>query len=441
MKILFTISILLLLQSCSFDNKTGIWKSETRISKSDKDSFKQFKNISITGDSFKKEINIKNNYIFKLPNISENDEWTDIFYDRSNNTKNFKYDFLNQKLFKSKKLTRSNINDHILYENGNIITSDQIGNINIFSLNNKKIKTRFNFYKKRFKKNIKKLNLIVENNIIYASDNLGYLYSFDYENNKILWAKNFKIPFRSNLKIFKDKLILSNQNNQLFFINKNTGDVLKLIPTEETIVKNKFVNNISLNDEFTFFLNTYGSLYSIDNSTMEVNWFLNLNQSLETNPGNLFFGNKLINNSNTLVVSTNKYTYIMDSNNGRIISKINFSSSVKPIIIGNYLFAISKNDLLISMNINKGEVIYSLDLNKKISEFLNTKKKKAQFKDILMANNKLLIFLQNSYVLDFTVDGNLENIIKLPSKLKSQPMIINGKMIYFDFKNKVSVLN
>ena len=50
----------------------------------------------------------------------------------------------------------------------------------------------------------------------------------------------------------------------------------KLIPTEETIVKNKFRNNISANNEFLFFLNTFGSLYSIDNKKMKINWFINL---------------------------------------------------------------------------------------------------------------------------------------------------------------------
>ena len=57
-------------------------------------------------------------------------------------------------------------------------------------------------------------------------------------------------------------------------------NILKLIPTEETIVKNKFINNISLNKIITFFLNTYGSLYSVDNKKMQINWFINLNQSL-----------------------------------------------------------------------------------------------------------------------------------------------------------------
>ena len=87
MKILLIISILFLFQGCSFDNKSGIWKSETSISRIDKDAFEQFKRISITEDSLKKEISIENNYIFNLPSSSENDKWNDIFFNQSNNTK------------------------------------------------------------------------------------------------------------------------------------------------------------------------------------------------------------------------------------------------------------------------------------------------------------------------------------------------------------------
>ena len=199
---------------------------------------------------------------------------------------------------------------------------------------------------------------------------MGYLYSLDYYNKKILWAKNFKIPFRSNLKIFKDKLILSNQNNHLYFINKNNGNILKLIPTEETVVKNKFINNISLDNESTFFLNTFGSLYSVDNNKMQINWFINLNQNSNINPSDLFLGNKIVNTKDKIIVSTNYFTYIIDNNTGSILYKKKFSSLIKPLIINNYLFLISKNDFLISLNLNTGKIIYSFDINKKISEFL-----------------------------------------------------------------------
>ena len=74
-------------------------------------------------------------------------------------------------------------------------------------------------------------------NIIYISDNIGYLYAFDYNKKKILWAKDYKIPFRSNLKLFKDKIIIANQNNDLFIFNKFNGEILRFIPTEEKSLK------------------------------------------------------------------------------------------------------------------------------------------------------------------------------------------------------------
>ncbi len=441
MKILFISFIFVILLSCSFDKKTGIWKNDSNIEIENNDGFSQFEDLIIVNSPFKKEIKIKDGFRFIIPESYSNLEWTDIFYNQYNNSKNFKFSELNRKSFRSGKNTKHKLDDYILYENDNVISTDQSGNINVYSLSNKKEILKFNFYKKKFKKNLKILNIIVEKNVIYVSDNLGYLYSLDYYNKKILWAKNFKIPFRSNLKIFKDKLILSNQNNQLYFVNKNNGDILKLIPTEETIVKNKFINNISLDDESTFFLNTFGSLYSLDNNKMRINWFINLNENSNINPSDLFLGNKLVNTKDKIIVSTNNFTYIIDNNTGSILYKKKFSSLIKPLVINNYLFLISKNDFLISLNLNTGKIIYSFDINKKISEFLNTKKKRAEFKNILMLNGKIFIFLKNSYVIVFELNGNIEKIMKLPFKMNSAPILIQDSLIFFDFNNKISVIN
>ena len=234
---------------------------------------------------------------------------------------------------------------------------------------------------------------------------------------------------------------MSNQNNNLYYINKTNGDLLKLIPTEETIVKNKFINNISLDSNSTFFLNTFGSLYSIDNKRMTINWFINLNQNSNINPTDLFLGNKLINTKDKIVVTTNYFTYIMDSNTGSILHKKKFSSTIKPLIVNNYLFLISKQNFLISIDLNTGKLIYSYDINKKIANFLNTNKKRAEFKNIFMINNKLFLFLKNSYVIVFELSGNIEKIYKLPFKLNSQPILIEDNLIFFDLNNKISIVN
>ncbi len=441
MRIFIIFFVFIILQSCSFDNKSGIWKSESNVSTENIDDFSQFKDLITTNSPYKNELKIKKGFNFNLSSLYSNSEWTDILYNQYNSSENFTFSDLNRKTFRSKKITKHNIDDHVLYESDNIISSDQAGNINVYSLTDKTNLLKFNFYKKKYKKNKKKLNLIVEKSIIYVSDNLGYLYSLDYNTKKIIWAKNFKIPFRSNLKIFENKLIVSNQNNQLFYIDKNNGDILKLIPTEETTIKNRFINNISLDDKSTFFLNTFGSLYSIDNTRMQINWFINLNETSNRNPSDLFLGNKLINTKDRIVVTTNYFTYVMDSSSGTILYKKNFSSFIKPLVISNYLFLISKNDFLISLNLKTGNIIFSHNINRKISDFLNTKKKKAEFKNIFMINSKIYIFLKNSFVLVFNLKGDIEKIMRFPIKLNSELILIKDSIIFFDSNNKISVVN
>jgi outer membrane protein assembly factor BamB len=441
MKFLFIVIILIIFQGCSFDNKTGIWTNEQRSTGKSYDVFKEFKKISASNKLFNKIITLDKDLILDLPSPIKNFEWKDVYYKQSNNFQNFKYNDRNQLIFNSKKLTKYEVNDLILFENNNLIICDQKGNIIVFSVNENKIISKFNFYKKKFKKIPKLLNFIIQDDIIYISDNIGYLYAYNYKINKIIWAKDYKIPFRSNLKLSKNKLIASNQNNNLYFFDKNTGAILKLIPTEETTIKNKFVNNLSIGADSLFFLNSYGSLYSLDIDSMRINWFLNLNKSLNLNPGNLFFGNQIVYSNNKIVVSSNTNTYILDANNGSIISEQNLSSIIKPFILDNYVFLITSNHLLVSMNLNNGQIIYSNDINEQVAKFLKIKKKKVDFKNLSFANNDIFIFLSNSFILKFANNGLLKDVVRLPSKINTQPIFVDNSILFLNNKNKLSIVD
>lgn len=441
MKLFLALTIIILLQSCSFDNKTGIWKNDNQVTKKSNDIFKEFTTLSTETEVFKKIQPIKKNYKFKLSSARNVSQWSDIYSSNNNSFKHFKYKNLNNIIFKSKKITKHKINKYILYENENVILSDQKGNLIVFSINENQIIRKINFYKKKHK-NIKKiLNYIIKNNIIYVSDNLGYLYAYDYNKDQILWAKNHKVPFRSNLKIFKNKLIAVDQSNKLIIINKDKGVTYRSVPTEETTIKNKFINNLSMNNRSIYLLNTYGSLYSLNKQSMRANWFLNFNQSIDINPSNLFQGNEIINNDEIIVITSNNSTYILDAFTGSTLYKKNFTSVIKPLLINNYLFLITKNNLLIALNVNNGKIIYSYDINQKISEFLDTKKKTATFKQVMMIDEKIFIFLKNSYILKLNVDGTLEEIVKLPGKLNTYPMIIDNTLLYLNYKNKLLIVN
>ena len=442
MKLLNALLILFFLNSCSFDDKSGIWKNENDNIKEKKDIFKDFKKVTSFEESFNKIIPFSKKTIIQISKPVISEKWNDIHYDFNNNLKNFQYNDVYQVILKSKKLSKYKVNNYLLFSNNHLIINDEKGNIIIYSINKRKIITKFNFYKKKYKKIKKILNLIVEKDIVYISDNLGYLYAINYKTGNIIWAKNYKIPFRSNLKIINDQLIAANQNNYLYFFNKKNGESIKFIPTEETIIKNSFINNLSIdNEKSIFFLNTYGSLYSIDIKTLKINWFINLNQSTDINPSNLFDSVEIVSNKSKVLISSTNKTFIIDSKLGLIIDKFNFSPLFKPIINKNYVFLITKNNLLISIDLNTSKILYSLDINDQIANFLNLNKKEVKIKSFMLVNNEIIIFLKNSYILNFKINGTLRSVRKLPFKLISFPIIIDNSFYFLNNKNKLIIMN
>ena len=106
----FLLLIFLFILNCSFDNKSGIWKNESLISKDDNDIFREFKKLAITYSPFKKIVKTPNNFEFKVPVLVNAIEWNDIFFSDTNNLLNLKYSKLNKQNFRSKKISRKNIN-------------------------------------------------------------------------------------------------------------------------------------------------------------------------------------------------------------------------------------------------------------------------------------------------------------------------------------------
>ena len=440
MKIFLASILLIILSSCSFDNKTGIWKNSNEANLKKEERFQDFETLYTKTKSFNALIDFNNNLEIILDPIKSNLKWTEEYYNSSNNLANFSYKNLNELIFKSRKLSSYKTKDRLLYDNQKAIVTDDKGNIIVYSVENQQIILKYNFYKKKFRKIKKNLNIIIEENTIYIGDNFGYLYALDYATGRLLWAKNYKIPFRSNLKIIGKKLLIADINNSLYFINKENGEKLKIIPTEETIIKNNFINSLASNKDSLFYLNTYGSLYHIDSRGV-IKWFINLNQSLDINPSNLFYSNPIVLNQDKLIVSTDLYLYILNSKTGSIFSKIAITSFLKPIISGKNLFLITKDNLLVCINLDTGEIIYSIDISQNIANFLDTKKKSINIKSLAIVNNDLFLFLSNSYLVKFTSDGKIKNIHKLSSKLRSFPAFINDSIVYLNDKNKLIIIN
>ena len=93
------------------------------------------------------------------------------------------------------------------------------------------------------------------------------------------------------------------------------------------------------------------------------------------------------------------------------------------------------------MSLKDGEIIYSHEINQKVGEYLNTKKKNLKVKNMMMINNNIFLFLENSYVIKLNLRGEIKDVLKLPSYLRSKPIIINNSLIYLNNKNKLLIVD
>ena len=103
-------------------------------------------------------------------------------------------------------------------------------------------------------------------------------------------------------------------------------------------------------------------------------WYINLNRSADITLSNLFLGSKISYYKNNVLLSSNENFYIIKSKTGSIVSKKNFSSSLRPLIYNDYVFLITKNNFSIVMKLSDGEIIYSYDIPKRLAELLVKKR-------------------------------------------------------------------
>ena len=438
---LYLIFLVLLLNNCSFDNKTGIWTGSKNVSKKKdvKDSnieliFK--KQNEIIKD---KELPLKQNLKLERPILFT--DWNQSYQNKSNYIGNVS--FFNEGNYKKfSNISKSKVNKNILVNKDNLFFSDIKGNIGVFSLTDNKLIYKFNFYKKKLKKTKIIIKLIIEDESIIAADNLGYVYSINLREKKLNWAKNFLVPFRSNLKIINKTLYLSDEKNKITLIDIQTGRKVDEFYTQPPKAVSKFESNLALDSNGNLlFLSTNGSLYSLNlRNQKTLNWIQNFKPENE-----IIFKGKPITLFNGLIIVSSEKGISMLSENGKKIWDLSIESNISPIISGNTIITITKDNYLLLIDKENGEIIYSKniylliknDFKKNLNRKINT------IENIFFVNNKLLLISNNSYFIEINLQNNLKvnSIKKNPFDISSNIVFLKNKMIFVSNSKKVYTVN
>ncbi len=445
LKKIYFIITLFLLSSCSFQNTGSFFKDHSKDL--EKEIFKKnTKLVFAEAKNFKKEITGITDA--KIPEEVINSNWLETNYKKQNYIPHLKYNNSNNLIYKSKKLGKNKFDttdlsfETLIYDN-NIFLYDLSGNVFKFSILNKKLVWKFNFYKKRYKKIPIYLKLKISDNNLIVSDNLGYLYILDIQTGNLNWAKNFGVPFRSSIKTEKENIFLLNQDNKFYIINKKDGEKKTNFETFPSILKSELETSISLDQSKNnlFFVTSAGQLYSINFKTNNLNWLINLSMTNKGQSKKFFFSSPIIFKKDTLYISTSISTYSINAINGSINWELPFSTYVRPAISENFIILASNDGFILNLDIKTGKVLWSKSLFKS-SDKLNPKKI-GQIKSLLLASNKILVSTSKGFFIfiDYK-DGKIFNFTKASGNgFFSNPVIVNKKIFVVDNKTRILIFD
>ena len=441
MKIFNTILIFLFLNSCSFDNKSGIWDGNELAKKTKKEEefLIDAKDIFTSESDQLKEFDSGVNLLSAISPVRTPKKWTEENFNNLNNLDNSVY--LNKKklAYKSKKISGHQISTNFLYNDNKFIFSDLKGNIIVFSEKEQKIKFKFNFYKNILKNFPKKINLILKNDVIFAADNLGYIYALDTTTEKIVWAKNYGVPFFSNIKIVDELLFLVNKDNKVYILNLLSGEKIWEYSTDRSTLNTKYKNIISYSGNNLVLLNTNGSVYAIDILNKNIKWFYNVN-SIVASKNDVFNGvSNIIDNRSVLIVGSNSIS-ALDLENGNLIWQKKYNIEVDPLVSSKLILILTKENYLTFLSKETGEVIWSSKLSNMRKSYSDKKFKNKNISSMKLMNNNLFLFSEGSELIEVSLqDKKIKNIFNSKYGFKSEIIVINNHLYFVDKKKLIKL--
>tara|TARA_B100001029_G_C15055895_1_gene454348 strand:+ start:824 stop:2152 length:1329 start_codon:yes stop_codon:yes gene_type:complete len=442
MKFFLISFVLISLVSCSFDNKTGIWKDHNekiiKESKIEKNSEKIFKKKKF----FDQEIENKNKLI--ISNKIKNKNWLENNFKETNDVSHINYDNNKNLLFKSKKIGKSNssiaINVEPLFFEESIFFSDLSGNIYNFSTISNKLIWKFNFYKKKFRNVPIKINLkIVPKNLI-VSDNLGYFYNLNLDTGKLIWAKNQGVPLTSEIKSYEDKIFILNQDNKFYIFDIKNGKKILDFETFPVILKKNNKQTLALDKQNNlYFVTSAGQIFSLNHENYKINWLKTLVDATSLDEFGLFLSSSVIIKDDDIFLSSSKITTSIKTLTGSTNWEIPFGTRIRPIISGEYIFMVSKDGFLLSADKNNGNIVWSKKLFK--SDKID-KKKVGDITSLFLISNKLFLTTQNGYFFFINYEnGEISSYTKVARSFYSKPIVANGKIFIIDKKMRVLIFD
>ncbi len=422
------ITTFLLLTSCSFDTKSGLWTEDKKLLEENKETRIVFKKEKSITNELNQDMRI--NLKSKLVNNSDHNNF-------SNNSGRINFDKNVKTIskFKFKKINNfDEFEPELVFYNNNFIFFDDRGNIINFDPQSN-ISWKISNYSKQEKKLKPLLNFAIDNEILIVADNIAKYYAVDLKNGNILWTKKNQNPFNSQIKIFNDKFYIVDLNNILRCFSIKNGDEQWSLVTENNFLKSSKRNSLLVQNNTVIFTNSLGDITAVNANDGSLIWQISTQMSNFYEDAYDLISSDLVSNIDSLVFSNNRNEfYSINLENGLVKWKQKINSSVRSIIINQIIFTISNEGYLFITDNKTGKIIRITDI---FNIYNDKKRSKIKPVGFLIGVNK--IYLTTNHGRLITIDittGKTISVLKIDNEKISRPFISN-KELFVIKKNSI----
>ena len=422
--------IFLFLIECSLNPNAKFWTKEKKILVDKKISTvllsEKKKSLKEFNQNFK--ISLPKNLINQTNYKLNNDGHINF---NANLEKMSKYNFRTISLF-------SNFEPEILLDKNSLFYFDSKGSIIKFD-NESNVIWRQNHYSKQDKKLQPVLFFGDSDEDLFIADSIANYYVIDKNTGNLKWKKKHSSSFNSQIKIFDNKALIIDMENQLRCFSLETGELIWSVKTQQSLLRSQKKQSLIINSNKVYFTNSIGDVTAVNILDGKIIWQTPTQRNISFGSTYFLKLSDIISDEKSIFVSDNNNQFFsIDLLTGSINWKQNFSSELRPTLIGDYLVTITDNGLLIIMNKLSGQIIRINDLFKNMKE-----KKKKDYQPIGFLVGKFYIYLSTNngriLVINFK-EGKIEKILKLDNNKLQRPIYFN-QSLYIAKDNSIIRLN
>ena len=424
--------IYFLITGCSFQKNSKFWNKE---------KIEEEKQENVT-EIFKKEetlnFELNPNLKIELDSRAVNNSFLNNF---NNNDGRINYSgrLENVSKYKFKKIENFyQYEPEITFNQNNIIFFDNEGSILSFDSSSNLIWKK-NYYSKAQKKQNPFLFFGHNNKILIIADNIAKLYAVDINTGELLWTKKNNAPFNSQVKVYKDKIYVIDFENTLRAYSINDGKEIWNRKTQNSLIRSQKKLSLIILDEKIYFNNSLGDISAIDINNGNLIWQTPTQNSLIYDTGFFLKTSDIVADENVLFFSNNQNQFFsLDIQTGNLNWKQEINSSLRPIIINNFLFTVSLEGYLIIIEKNTGNIIRS---NYLFNNFKIKNRTKIKPTGFIVGNENIYLSTSNGRILVVDINSGItKTVLKIDNKEISRPAIFN-KNLYVITDNSIIELN